>query len=80
MMCAWLHLQVLPVQTRIFNSATEMTPSVRGHFLQTPPNLASGSGVNLSTMLSHLGVNPALAEQPEQAKTRRSCESGRARS
>jgi hypothetical protein len=45
-----------------------MTPSVRGQSLQTPPNLASGSGVNLSTMLSHLGVNPALAEQPEQAK------------
>jgi hypothetical protein len=55
------------VQTRILNSATEMTPSVRGQFLQQLLAAAGRSGANITTMLSQLGVNPSVATTPEQA-------------
>src|SRR5436305_14779940 len=52
------------VQTRIFNSATEMAPSVRGQFLQRLLAAAGGSGANVATMLSQLGMNPSIAKTP----------------
>ncbi len=55
------------VQTRIYNSATEMTPSVRGQFVQRLLAAAGGSGLNVATMLSQLGINPSVAAQPDQA-------------
>jgi hypothetical protein len=55
------------VQTRIFNSATEMTPSVRGQFVERLLSAAGGSGANITAMLSQLGVNPNIAKAPEQA-------------
>ena len=55
------------VQTRIYNSATEMTPSIRGQFVQRLLAAVGGSGANVTTMLSQLGINPAVAAQPDQA-------------
>src|SRR5204862_2198404 len=55
------------VEERIRNSASEMTPPVRGQFLQNLLNLAAGAGMNLPGMLSQLGVNPTITQRPETA-------------
>ena len=55
------------VQTRIYNSATEMSPSIRGQFVERLLSAIGGSGANVTTMLSQLGINPNVAAQPDQA-------------
>jgi len=55
------------VQTRIYNSATEMSPSVRGQFVQRLLAAIGGSGTNVTAMLSQLGINPDIAARPDQA-------------
>lgn len=55
------------VQTRIYNSATEMTPSIRGQFVERLLSAIGGSGTNVTAMLSQLGINPNVAARPDQA-------------
>src|SRR5262245_19412837 len=46
------------VETRIRNSAGEMTPSVRSQFVQQLFDSVGGAGGNVSSILSRLGLNP----------------------
>ncbi len=55
------------VEERIRNSASEMTPDVRGQFLQSLLNAAGGSGIDIASMLSQVGVNPSVSQQPQNA-------------
>jgi hypothetical protein len=55
------------VEERIRNSAGEMSPPLRGQFLQNLLNLATNSGLNLPGLLSQLGVRPTVIHQPETA-------------
>ncbi len=53
------------VETRVRNSATEMTPQQRGGFLQTLLGGLGGSG--LRSVLDQIGVSPQVADDPQQA-------------
>jgi hypothetical protein len=55
------------VETRIRNSATEMTPSVRSQFVRQLLDAVGGAGGNASSLLSRLGLNPSIAQQPQNA-------------
>ena len=55
------------VQERIYNSASEMTPGVRGQFFETLLNSIGGSGGNVSSILTQPGVNPGLMNRPQEA-------------
>ncbi|PYQ34382.1 MAG: hypothetical protein DMF55_09570 [Acidobacteria bacterium] len=56
------------VETRVRNSATEMTPGQRGNFLQTLlSGLASGGASQLGSLLQQIGVSPQVAQNPQQA-------------
>ena len=54
------------IETRVRNSATEMTPQQRGGFLET---LLAGLGQSggLQSVLDRIGVSPQVAENPEAA-------------
>src|SRR5205814_7973545 len=54
------------VQERIGNSASEMTPALRGQFLQTLLN-AAGGGANVASILTQLGIDRNVATNPQQA-------------
>src|SRR3954453_8167572 len=53
------------VQERIGNSAREMTPALRGQFLQTLLN-ALGGGTNITSILEQLGIDRNIANHPQQ--------------
>jgi hypothetical protein len=55
------------VRERIQNSAAEMSPRQRGDFMQTLLNGLQSSGVDLGGLLGQLGVNPAVAQRPQDA-------------
>jgi hypothetical protein len=56
------------VETRVRNSATEMTPDQRGNFLQTLlSGLGSSQAGGLSSLLEQIGVSPQVAQDPQQA-------------
>jgi hypothetical protein len=64
-------LESLPpdqIETRVRNSATEMTPQQRGGFLET---LLGGLGASqsggLRSVLEQIGVSPRVVENPQQA-------------
>ena len=55
------------IETRVRNSATEMTPQQRGGFLET---LLAGLGAqsgSLQSVLDRIGVSPQVAENPQAA-------------
>lgn len=65
-------LETLPVdqiETRVRNSATEMTPQERGGFLETLLGGlgAASQGGGLRTVLEQIGVSPRVAENPQKA-------------
>lgn len=64
-------LETLPVdqiETRVRNSATEMTPQERGGFLETLlGGLGASQGGGLRTILEQIGVSPRVAENPQKA-------------
>jgi hypothetical protein len=55
------------VQERIRNSASEMTPALRGQFFETLLNAIGGSGGNIASMLSELGIDQNVINRPQQA-------------
>jgi len=55
------------VEQRVRNSATEMTPPVRSQFVQALLSAVENAGGNPSALLSKIGLNPSLAQQPQQA-------------
>lgn len=55
------------VQERIQNSAAEMNPEQRAGFLQTLLGGYRSSGVDLSSLLSQLGIRSSVADNPSQA-------------
>lgn len=55
------------VETRVRNSATEMTPGQRGSFLQTLLSGLGSSGEGIRTVLEQIGVSPKVADDPRQA-------------
>jgi len=56
------------IETRVRNSATEMTPQQRGGFLETLlAGLGSQSGGGLQAVLDRIGVSPQVAENPQAA-------------
>ena len=55
------------VEERIRNSASQMSPDIRSQFLQKLLGAVSAAGGNGSSLLSRLGLNPSLAQQPQQA-------------
>lgn len=52
------------VQQRITNSAAQMNPEQRGNLLQT---LLGGMGGNLGGVLSQLGIDPSVQNNPQSA-------------
>jgi hypothetical protein len=55
------------VEQRIRNSAEQMGPSTRSQFLQKLLNAIGSGGGNTASVLSQVGVDPSLAQQPERA-------------
>jgi len=55
------------VQERIGNSASEMTPTLRGQFLQALLNAVGGGGGSYASILSQLGIDGSVATNPQQA-------------
>lgn len=55
------------VQNRIQGSANEMTPPVRGQFFGTLLNAIAGHGGNVGAILGQLGIDPGLANRPQDA-------------
>ena len=57
------------LETRVRNSATEMTPQERGGFLETLLGGlgAASQGGGLRTVLEQIGVSPRVAENPQKA-------------
>jgi hypothetical protein len=55
------------VESRVGNSAGEMTPPLRSQFLQRLFGAVEGAGGSASSVLSKLGLDPSLAQQPENA-------------
>lgn len=55
------------VETRVKNSATEMTPGQRGSFLETLLSGLGRSGEGIRSVLEQIGVSPKVAEDPQQA-------------
>ena len=55
------------VETRVRNSATEMTSALRGQFLQQLLGAVNGGGGNASAFLSRLGLDTSIAQQPQNA-------------
>ena len=55
------------IEERISNAASEMTPPQRGQFLNVLLNAAGQSGANIGSLLTRLGVNPAVAASPNTA-------------
>lgn len=61
-------LPVDQIETRVRNSATEMTPQQRGGFLETLlGGLGSAQGGGLRKVLEQIGVSPRIADDPQQA-------------
>lgn len=52
------------VQQRVANSAAQMNPQQRGSLLQT---LLGGAGGNLGGVLSQLGIDPSVQNNPQNA-------------
>lgn len=55
------------VQQRVANSAAQMNPQQRGNLLQTLLGGLGGSGGNLGGMLSQLGIDPSVQNNPQNA-------------
>ncbi len=55
-------------QERILDSANAMNPQQRGGFVQSLLNGFLQSGVSLTPMLEKLGINPTIAQNPEEAR------------
>lgn len=55
------------VETRVRNSATEMTPGQRGSFLERLLSGLGSSGEGIQTVLQQIGVSPNVADDPRQA-------------
>jgi hypothetical protein len=55
------------VETRVRNSAGEMPAPVRGEFLQKLVDSIRSVGADASTVFSNAGVDPSVAQQPQQA-------------
>lgn len=55
------------VQERIGNSASEMSPAVRGQFLQTLLNAVGSGAGSVASMLTQLGIDRSVAANPQQA-------------
>ena len=56
------------VQERVGNSANQMSPQQRGGIVQTLlGGLGSSSGMNLGGLLSQLGINQEVANNPQAA-------------
>jgi hypothetical protein len=55
------------VETRVRNSATEMTPGQRGSFLERLLGGLGQSGEGIHSVLEQIGVSPKVADDPRQA-------------
>ncbi len=55
------------VQERVRNAASEMSPQERGGLLGNLLDGLRSSGIDLGSLLGGLGVNPGVADHPEQA-------------
>lgn len=55
------------VQQRVANSATQMSPDQRGNIVQSLLGGFGSSGLNIGSLLGQLGVNPAVATNPQAA-------------
>ena len=55
------------IETRVRNSATEMTPQQRGGFLETLLGGLGAQSGGLRSVLEQIGVSPQVAENPQQA-------------
>jgi len=55
------------VHERILNSATEMTPSIRGQFFDTLLNAIGSNGGNVASILNQLGIDQSVMNRPQQA-------------
>jgi hypothetical protein len=55
------------VETRVRNSATEMTPQQRGGFLETLLGGLGAQSGGLRSILEQIGVSPQVADDPQQA-------------
>ncbi len=55
------------VQQRVADSAAQMNPEQRGSLLQTLLGGLAGSGGNLGGVLSQLGVDPSVQNNPQNA-------------
>jgi hypothetical protein len=55
------------VETRVRNSATEMTPAQRGSFLETLLSGLGSSGEGVRSVLQQIGVSPKVVDDPRQA-------------
>ena len=55
------------IETRVRNSATEMTPQQRGGFLETLLGGLGAQSGGLRSILDQIGVSPQVADDPQQA-------------
>lgn len=55
------------IETRVRNSATEMTPQQRGGFLETLLGGLGAQSGGLRSVLEQIGVSPRVAEDPREA-------------
>lgn len=55
------------IETRVRNSATEMTPEQRGGFLETLLGGLGAQSGGLRSVLDRIGVSPQVAEDPQAA-------------
>ncbi len=55
------------VEERIRHAASEMTPDTRGQFLRHLLSTATGDSTSSGSILSQLGIDPTVRQQPAQA-------------
>lgn len=55
------------VQQRVTNSAAQMNPDQRGSLIQTLLGGLGGSGGNIGGLLSQLGIDPSVQNNPQNA-------------
>jgi hypothetical protein len=55
------------VMERVFNSATEMNPEERSGLVRSLLNGFGSSGIDLTSLLGQLGINPGVADNPQEA-------------
>jgi hypothetical protein len=60
-------LAVQQVEQHILNSASQMSPEQRGGLMQSLLNGLTSSGGDVSSILSQLGINQSVADNPQDA-------------